>query len=215
MSAPHEKMSSPGETLSARRKWGAGPTALTWAGAVILTIAVVCGGFGVWSFSGVLPTGVISSDGDPGGNALGAGEIPGTTEINLEAGESVVVWEVAEPTEDFAVVLEDIRVMSELGEIDVRRPSVSENVTLSGAKARAVGQFEAPDDGTYTVGVSTSQDYEGSFVLTPGDSMLSFFIGVFSTVLLWLIAIGGGIIGVPLLFAGILWGVVRSRRTAS
>ena len=203
-----------GRAEPSRGRWGVGPTVMTWIGAVLLLAALVAAGLGAASFLSVLPTGIVTSEGEPGPDAVGGGAVPGEREVYAMEGERIVVWEVTARGEDFTVHRDDVQVLGRDGEVPVRAPSVSSTSSRGEVQARAVAEFLVPVEGGYTVVVDGSADSGSGFLLVPGDSFGGFFSGLLSTIALWFVAIGGGIVAVFLLAGGIAWGMLRARASA-
>lgn len=197
--------------LRHKRGWGGGAKALTWVGATIVFIAVVCGAFGAWSFVGILPTSIIDGEGRAGEEARGELEIPGSVEIRVDAGERIAFWEVVPVSESFALDGSAVTVTGPGGEVAVGHDAPSGSIENADHQARTFGQFRAAEAGTYTVEVDSTATGERSVVLAQGSSIPEFALGVFSTVTLWFLAIGGAMLGGALLLAGIIWGMVRAR----
>lgn len=215
MSMPEPGSSSQSAAGAGRGRWGVGARVLTWVGAALLAISLVAAGFGVSSFFNVLPVGVVTSTGEPGPNAIGGGEVPGELEIYATHGERIVIWEATPRGESFTMHRDDLQVTGSEGEVQVRMPSVSGNSSIGDVQARTVAEFVAPSEGGYTIVVDAVEGSSSSFIAARGDSFPGFFAGLFSTIVLWFIAIGGGITAVILLVCGIVWGMVRARRPAA
>lgn len=212
MSTSEAGSSGPPTAASPRGKWGAGAKALTWIGAVLLVISLIVAAFGISSFLTVLPTGVVTATGEPGPNAIGGGGTPGDLEVYATHGERIVIWEVTPRDEGFAMHRDDVQVTGDEGAIQVRVPSVSGNSSIGEVRARTVAELVAPAEGGYTIAVSGVEGSSSSFVVAHGDSFPGFFAGIASTIVLWFLAIGGGITAVFLLVGGIVWGMLRARR---
>lgn len=208
-------VNTPHASPSARRgRWGTGPKVLTWIGALILAVSVAAGVLGASTFLSVLPLGVVDAQGRPGANALGGGEVPGSAEISVGHGDVVVIWEVAPASASRSLAPEDVRVTGAGGEVPVARAEVSGTSRVGSVRAETFAQFRAPAAGDYTIEVGAGAGEAEGFVVAEGDSFPAFFGGLFATIGLWFLALGGGVLGVCVLAGGIVWGMVRARRPA-
>ncbi|WP_251150887.1 hypothetical protein [Cellulosimicrobium sp. Marseille-Q4280] len=188
-----------------------GATVLIVAGAVVLVGALVAGVLGVTLFLRAIPTGVVTSGGSPGSAAIASGAVPGEADVTVAGGEPYTVWAVGGPG-DAAFAADDVTVTCGGTTVLVSSPAVTGSSGTGTTSAATVAEFTATDDGTCTVSVATSQDADaGSFVVTEGWRFGEFFATVGGTVLLWILAIGGGLLGLGLLLGGIVWRVAARR----
>lgn len=213
MTTDHTRAASgaPGPTPP-RGRWGTGPKVLSWIGAIVLALSVAAGVLGVTAFLNVLPVGVVDAQGGPGASALGGGDVPGSATITVDRGELIVVWEVTAADGSRSLSPQDVRVSGADGAVTVTRAEVGGTSSAGGARAITIAQFLAPSAGEYTVEVAAGTGAAEGFVLAQGDSFPAFFGGVFATIGLWFLALGGGALGLGLLLGGIIWGAVRARR---
>ncbi len=196
---------------TAPRRAPRGAAVLVVAGAVVLVGALVAGVLGVTLFLRAIPTGVVQSGGAPGPAAIASGTVPGEAEVDVADGEPYTVWAVVAPGE-VAFAADDVGVTCDGSVVLVSAPSVTGSSGAGTTSAETVGEFTAPADGTCTVAVSTAQGAPSeSFLVTEGWRFGEFFATVGGTVLLWLLAIGGGLLGLGLLVGGIVWRVVARR----
>ncbi|MBD5787593.1 hypothetical protein IF650_15585 [Cellulosimicrobium terreum] len=168
------------------------------------------------TFLRALPTGVVDTAGRPGSAALGSGEVPGAADVTVTSGEPYSVWAVTVGgDEPFDV--DDVTVACDGGTgPTVSFPAVSGSSGAGTYTARTVAQLIAPADGTCTVAVaagpgSSAGPGGSTFVVTEGWRFGELVATVGGTILLWFVAIGGGVVGLGLLVGGIVWRYVSRR----
>lgn len=188
-----------------------GATALITVGAVLLVVALVAAVLGVTTFVRALPTGVVDGTGEPGTEALASGDVPGEAELALTGGEPFSVWAVV-PVGAAGFDADDVTVACPEGDLDVRHPSVSGSSGFGSHEATTVAEVTSPTTQTCTVVVAQGTASPGTtFVVTEGWRFGEFFATVGGTILLWFVAIGGGLVGTAMLIGGIVWRVLARR----
>lgn len=188
-----------------------GATVLIVAGAAVLVLAVVAGVLGVASFLRAIPTGVTDGAGGPGSASVASGDVPGEAEVALTGGEPYSVWAVV-PAGGDGFSTSDVTVSCPDDDASVRFPAVSGSSGTGSYVATTVADVTATSTQTCTVSVAPGAASPGTtFVVTEGWGLGEFFATVGSTVLLWFVAIGGGIVGAALLIGGIVWRVLARR----
>jgi hypothetical protein len=188
-----------------------GATVLISVGAVLLVVALVAGVLGVTTFLRALPTGVVDGAGAPGSAALASGDVPGTAGLELVGGEPYSVWAVV-PAGGEAFDVDEVTVTCPDGEAAVRFPSVSGSSGAGSHAASTVAEVTVPSTQTCTVAVAQGTATAGTtFVVTEGWRFGEFFATVGGTILLWFVAIGGGLVAAGLLVGGIVWRVLARR----
>ncbi|MCB7137619.1 hypothetical protein [Cellulosimicrobium marinum] len=188
-----------------------GATVLIVVGSVLLVLATGAGALGVSTFLRAVPTGVVDGAGGPGPDALASGGVPGEAQVSVVAGEPYSVWAVV-PAGGAPFGADDVRVTCPDGALTVGRPSVSGSSGAGSFEATTVAEVTPGASQTCTVAVSGGSVGAGTtFVVTDGWRFGEFFATVGGTILLWFVAIGGGLLGLGLLVGGILWRVVARR----
>lgn len=192
-----------------------GAQLLTVGGVVVLVLALAVSVGVARVFLGVLPLGVLTSDGEPGPAVVASLDAPGATEVELAADRYAVY--LAGPTtgEDDAVELaSDLLVSAPDGTVvDTSRGTQVTSTTAGGGRtARTVGSFTITEPGTYTVIAPATDDGSGATVLlTPDQDFAPFFAGVFGSIFGVFLAIGLGLVGFLMLAGGIVWWVLARR----
>jgi len=188
-----------------------GATVLVVVGAALLVAAVVAGVLGVTTFLRAIPTGVVDGAGGPGSSALASGDVPGEAEVALTGGEPYSVWAVV-PVGGERFSAPDVTVSCPDGDLAVGLPAVSGSAGLGPFEAITVAEVTSPASQSCTVAVEQGGAGPGTtFVVTEGWRFGEFFATVGGTVLLWFVAIGGGLTGAALLVGGIVWRVLARR----
>lgn len=188
-----------------------GATALVVVGAVVMVLALVAGVLGATTFVRALPTGVVDATGRPGSDALASGDVPGEAEVDLVGGQPYTVWAVR-PAGDDGFSVADVTVTCPDGELGVGWPGVTGNAGLGAYEATTVAEVSAATSQRCTVAVAAgSSDPGTTFVVTEGWRFGEFFTTIGGTILLWFVAVGGGLLGVGLLIGGIVWRVLARR----
>ncbi len=191
-----------------------GATTMIVVGAVVLVLALVAGILGVTTFVRALPTGVIDGAGRPGSAALASGDVPGEAELEVTGGQPYSIWAVgrAGSSDGAGLDVEDVTVTCADGDLTVSAPSVSGSSGLGSSQATTVAEATPPASGTCTVTVAQGAAPAGTtFVVTEGWRFGTFFATLGGTIVLWFVAIGGGLLGAGLLVGGIVWRVIARR----
>lgn len=190
-----------------------GPKILTAVGVFLLvaTAAVVAGV--VWLFLSVLPTGIIGSDGEPGADAVGGTEVPGTVTLSLPAGTTYAVY-LAHPSSAGDVLLSDqITVTGPDGQPAGPAVIPSGTTTRNGVTAHDVSSFRTGDAGDYTVTVPELADPDATpwatIIVAEGEDVRGFVGGVFGTIAGVFLAIGLGLAGLIVTTIGAIWWYTR------
>lgn len=203
---------------AARRPSLAGPVWLTVAGAVLLVGAIVAGVATTVLLVGTASSGVLRLDGQAGDVVVAEIDAPGAGTVELEAGERYAVHLVVPSDTDDATLDEDVLLQTPSGEIVAAdgSPGVDMSSTVGQWSAGTVGAFTAPATGTYTVAVPPASVADARVLIAPDRDFAPFLRNIFGSVLGMLLAIGLGVVGVPVLVGGIVWWALRarSRRTA-
>lgn len=195
-----------------------GAKVLTFSGAFLLLLTVVVAVLVARVFVGVLPTGVVTSGGEPGPAVVASVDAPGAVEVELEADRYAVY--LAQPStgsddpEDAVGLAGDLLVTGVDG--TVVDASGSTHVSMStgrgGVSAHTVASFTITEPGTYEVIVPPTTDGSPATVLlTPDQDFAPFFAGIFGSVLGVFVAIGLGILGFLMTAGGIVWWVLARR----
>ncbi|GAA3063691.1 MULTISPECIES: hypothetical protein [Actinomycetes] len=211
----------PGYPMPSRPRPTRGPLPMTLGiiGGVLLLGAVVLFVLAVTVFRSTVPLGVLDSDGGPGADALISGDPPLVAEAQLEAGESYMLY-VVRPTGASAPGLSETpEVVSPSGERgSMRWAEISSTATQGGSSAVGVNSYSAEESGLHEFSISgfTDPALDGSgeafVVLAPGGDFAGLASGVFGVLGAVFGGIALGTIGLGLLIAGIVVGVVRRRR---
>ncbi|MBO1752838.1 hypothetical protein J4G33_13575 [Actinotalea sp. BY-33] len=196
-----------------------GPKILTFSGVAALVLSIAAGVVAAVMFLGLLPTGVLSSNGGDGPDAVGSVEAPGTMEVDLEADLAYAFYLARDAGMSNARLESRPEVTGPDGEeVHVSSaPSVSGNIGRGGTRAATVGGFRADTSGTYTVDVPPAL-FAGDgarVILVEDQEVMPFVTGIFGTVVLVLVAVALGILALGLLAGGIVWWVVRRRAAPS
>ncbi|WP_258724381.1 hypothetical protein [Cellulomonas sp. NS3] len=195
-----------------------GAKILTAGGALVLllTLALSIGVARV--FLGVLPLGILTSQGEPGSAVVASLDAPGVTEVELAADRYAVY--VAQPSagrddaDDAAGLAADLLVAAADGTVvdTSRGPQVTSTTGGGGVTARTVASFTITEPGTYTVVSPPTEDGSPATVLlAPDQDFAPFFAGIFGSILGVFLAIGLGLVGLLMLAGGIVWWVLARR----
>lgn len=192
-----------------------GAKVLTAVGALFCVGAVVLGVVTGRQFVDLLPLDVLGSEGAAGSAVVGSVEVPGTAEVQLEAGRYAILLAQNGPNEP-AELAGDLRVFAPDGTVVATDagPQVSLNASRGGVAARSIGAFVAPDRGVYTVTAPGLADGSAATVmLTPDQDFAPFFAGIFGTVFGVFGVILIGFVGLGTTVGGILWWVLARHRS--
>jgi hypothetical protein len=212
----------PGSVTPATPRSTRGAKILTTCGAFVLLLALAVSIGVARVFVGVLPLGVVTSDGEPGSAVVASLDAPGATEVELAADRYAVY--VAQPStgrgsvdgdgDDAVGLATDLLVSSADGTVvDTSRGT---QVTMStgggGVTARTVASFTITEPGTYSVIAPATEDGSPATVLlAPDQDLAPFFAGIFGSILGVVLAVGLGLVGVLVLAGGIVWWVLARR----
>lgn len=209
----------PGPAAPAAPRSTRGAKILTFAGAFVLLVTLALSVGVARVFLGVLPTGVVTSDGEPGAAVVASLDAPGAAEVELAADRYAVYLlqpstggdgDDADPV-DLAT---DLLVSSSDGTVvDTSRGA---QVTMSagggGRTAHTVASFTITDPGTYSVIAPATEDGSPATVLlAPDQDFAPFFVGIFGSIVGVFLAIGLGLVGFLMLAGGIVWWVLARR----
>ncbi|MFS0702234.1 hypothetical protein AB6N24_19855 [Cellulomonas sp. 179-A 4D5 NHS] len=198
-----------------------GAKILTAGGALLLLLTLVVGIGVARVFLGVLPLGVVTSQGEPGPAVVASLDAPGATEVELPADRYAVY--VAQPSadrggagdgDDAVGLAADLVVTGADGTaVDTSRgPQVTSTTGGGGVTAHTVASFTITEPGTYTVVAPPTEDGSTATVLlAPDQDFAPFLAGIFGSILGVFLAIGLGLVGFLLLAGGIVWWVLARR----
>lgn len=203
-----------------------GAKVLTVLGALVLIGTVVVAVLVGRTFVGLLPTGILGTDGQPGPDVVASIDAPGTARVDLDAGRyAVLVAYEADESDGDAREGDELELT---GDLQVTAPdgtsvdaSGGAQVTMRSGRgdvvAHTVAAFTVTQPGTHTVTVPGTQDGSPATVLlTPDADFLPFFTGIFSTVLGVFLVIGLGFVGTAMAVGGgIWWALARRSRLPS
>lgn len=194
-----------------------GPKNMTFIGGGILVIGIVALVLAIVGLVSVLPTGIIDGQGKPGSDALLSIEGPEPVSLDSSGGSSYTLWEVADHSAQGALSSSAVGVTGPDGEaVPARPPSVSAYNNRNGIYSQAFGEFRTSEPGAYLITVEAlgGTDLGGveRVIVAEATGFGGLFAGVFSTVVLMIVGIGGGIVGFGLTVAGIIWWVTANNR---
>jgi hypothetical protein len=168
----------------------------------------------VRTFVGLLPTDLLTLDGEPGAAVVAVVDAPGTTTATLEADTRYVVL-VAEPAvdtdegADTADLDGDLEVVAPDGSRSTATLPAGVNVTATAGRTtvHSVGAFETGAAGEHTLVAPTAAGgaTDVRVMIAPDQPFLPFFTGIFGTVFGVFVVIGATLLGVPMLVLGIVW----------
>ncbi|WP_250445376.1 hypothetical protein [Actinotalea sp. C106] len=194
-----------------------GPKILTFSGVAALALSIAAGVVAAVMFFGLLPTGVLSSNGGDGPDAVASVEAPGTMQVDLEADVAYAFYLARDAGMSNARLEARPEVTGPDGqEMAVSSaPSVSGNIGRGSTRAATVGGFRAGSSGTHTVDVPGAlfAGDDARVILVEDQEVMPFVTGIFGTVVLVLVAVALGTVGLGLTVGGIVWWVVRRRST--
>lgn len=193
-----------------------GPVVLTVVGVLLLVGALVVALSTAGRFVGLVTSDVLTSDGRPGSAVLAAVDAPGSTTVDLTAGERYAVYVVV-PRDTLGEggrpdLTEDVVLRAPSGETVAAdgSPGVNMREGLGDQVAGTVGAFTAPETGTYEMTAPPAA--RGAWVaLAPDKPFLPFFGGVWATVFGVFGVFVLGALGFAVLAGGIVWWVLRVR----
>lgn len=193
-----------------------GPRALTLTGVALCVLAAAVAVLAGRLFVEVLPTGVLTREGEPGSAVVGVVPAPGSADVVLEEGRYAVWLATEEPVgEGEAGVLEDeIAVTAPDGvAVDVHDGGVQGTVSFAGIGAHTVATFETPAEGRYSVVAPTvGSAADARLLVVPATDFPGFFSGLLGTIGATFLAVALAAVGVGLAVGGgLVW---ASRRTA-
>lgn len=194
-----------------------GAKILTFSGAFMLLLTLAVGVVVVRTFVGVLPLGLVTSQGEPGSEVVASLDAPGVTEVELAADRYAVY--VAQPStgddaENVVGLATDLLVTSSDGTVVDTSHGTQVTATTGGGgvTAHTVASFTITEPGTYTVIAPATEDGSPATVLlAPDQDFAPFFAGIFGSILGVFLAIGLGLLGFLMLLGGIVWWVVARR----
>ncbi|WP_182111220.1 MULTISPECIES: hypothetical protein [unclassified Actinotalea] len=187
-----------------------GPVALTVAGAVLCVATVVIAVLVGRTFLNLLPTDLLTSDGQAGPGVVAEVSAPGQGTAQLEADTSYVVLLATSTSAggDHVELEDDVVLVSPDGNEIVadRSPGVNLSASRDGTAVRSVGAFRTQEAGQYTVTAPPVSDGGTARVLlAPDQAFGPFFVGIFGSVFGVFAAIATAITGMPMLVIGIVW----------
>lgn len=188
-------------------------------GGVLLAGAAALFVVAVLLFTSTVPLGVLDRDGGPGSDAVTSGEPPTTLEVELQADQSYMLH-VAAPSSADAPRLESVpEVTAPSGESRLMSPAeISSTASMGGTSAVGRHSYTADESGLHTVEIDAFTDAEQFaegetfVVLSPGGDFAGLMGGVFGILGSIFGGIALGTVGLGLLIAGIVLGIIRRRR---
>ncbi len=193
-----------------------GAKVLTFSGVAVAIVGIAALIFAGFSFASVLPTDIIRGDGRPGDAIIASSEVPGQTTFELTEGSLYTLWTVKEGTGLLDVERSDVEIRDSNGEVVyLTSPSVTGNNTRQSFHAKTLASFKAPTSGTYTLDAAgdRSGKSDTQLFLSGAQDIDSFIWGVFSSIGLTFVGLGGLFLGGAMaLGGGIWWAVAKSNR---
>ncbi|NYI58933.1 hypothetical protein [Cellulomonas soli] len=208
------------QPVAVRKTSLTGPVWLTVSGAVLILIALAIGaGTAVLLFR-TAGSGVLTFSGEPGSSVIAEVDAPGTTTVDLVAGERYAVHLVEPATAGgLGDLVGDVHLLAPSGETVVAdgTPGVDSTSTMGDVTARSVAAFTAPEDGTYVLAVPSADVDHARVLLAPDQAFAPFFAGIFGSILGVFAAVLIGLLGTGMAVGGgIWWGFrVRARRAVN
>ncbi|MGW6130188.1 hypothetical protein ACWFNE_09195 [Cellulomonas sp. NPDC055163] len=216
--APH-RPTGPSPAAASTRRSTRGATILIAGGVLVLLLTLALGTGVARVFLGVLPLGVVTSQGEPGSAVVASLDAPGVTEVELAADRYAVY--LAQPSVDRergdgagSGLASDLVVTAADGAaVDTSRgPQVTSTTGGGGVTARTVASFTITEPGTYTVAAPPTEDGSPATVLlAPDQDLAPFLTGIFGSILGVFLTIGLGLVGFLMLAGGIVWRVLARR----
>lgn len=188
---------------------------LTFSGIGVLILGIVALVAAGSMFFSQLPFGIIGSDGGPGSDARASAGVPGTMQVEADAGELLTLWETAPSRADLGLRSTDVEIVGPDGSSVRTTAGIGGYSDMHGVSARTVANFSARDAGTYTITVldtsaATLPDHQ--VIVAPGTEVGDFFTTIGGSIGLVFVGIAGLTIGGLMAIGGaIWWGVAHSR----
>ncbi|UZN03111.1 hypothetical protein [Cellulomonas sp. S1-8] len=200
-----------------RRTSLVGPVVLTVLGVLLLVGAVIAAVATAGGFVGAVRSDVLRADGGPGPAVLAWADAPGSTRVELTAGERYAVYLVV-PRDSLGDderpdLAEDVLLLTPSGAVLEADDAPGVNMT-SGVQdhvAATVGAFQAPETGTYEVAVPDAGVPGAWVALAPDKPFAPFFGAVWGTVMGVFVTLGLAAVGFGVLVGGVVWWVLRAR----
>jgi hypothetical protein len=201
----------------ARRTSLVGPVVLTVVGVLVLVGAAVATIATVGGFASAVRSDVLTSEGGPGPAVLASADAPGSTSVDLVAGERYAVYltvprsslgDDERPDLDEAVLL-----LAPSGTVVEAAGSPGVNMTtgVGGRVAATVGAFTAPETGTYAMAVPSAGVPDAWVAVTLDKPFAPFFGAIWGTVLGVFVVLGLVAAGFGAIVGGVVWWVLRAR----
>lgn len=187
------------------------------AGALLLVGAVVAAVATAGGFVGAVRSDVLTRDGRPGPAVLAWADAPGTTSVELTAGERYAVYLVVPRDtvrdDERPRLDEDVLLLSPSGEVVEAdgSPGVNMRTGVRDRVAATVGAFTAPETGTYQMAVPSAGVPDAWAALAPDKPFGPFFATIWGTVMGVFVVIGLGTVGFGATLGGAIWWVLRAR----
>ena len=214
-----------------------GPKILTFSGAIVLVVGLISLAAAVVMLFGALPTDVMSRSGTQGPDAVTSSEIGAVMMVQTPGQTYLELWEVqpARGTYDadssarskrdgFSLRSTSVTVRAPEGEsLSIAGSQSGGSLRISDFEAKAFASFWAESAGTYEVTFDPPAGYVAptsiaggshpvDVIVADSSGTASFFLGIFGSIGLVFIGIGGLVLGIFLMIPGIIWWVTRRKR---
>lgn len=202
---------------------------MTFTGLAVTLVGAVALAFAVVLLLKTVSTNTITTSGQPGEAAIAGFTVAEGYGLDSPGGVTYDLWQVQpQSPESQALNRRDVVVTGPGGvDVMVRNSQVSSHLTVGSFSANTFASFTAAGAGVYTITISPDAGFMGAslqgssstpvdVVVTEGKQFFDFFSGIFGTVGLMFLGIGGLIVGGGLHLAGIIWwSVVRTRNKSA
>lgn len=192
-----------------------GAKILTFSGIGVLVIGVIALVAAIMMLFSIVPSGLLTSSGAPGSETIANTDVPGSTSITSQGNTAYTVWAVSDEGGRFSTTRKDVEVRGPDGQVvALRTPSVSASSSVNSFRTEAFGEFQATAAGTYeiTVSAATTTNAEERVFVTEAMQFGSFITGLFGTVGLMFLGIGGLIVGFGIALGGTIWWITANNK---
>lgn len=184
-----------------------GPAWTTFIGVGLVVVAAVVAGFAVQAFIGVLPGGVLTLDGSPGGAVVATVDAGTRGTATLEPGR-YTLWLAAPGSEGTLTGPVQVTGPDDRA-VPLRTPSTSSQITMGDTYAVAGSTFAATTAGRYVIAVPAAEPATARVLLVPTASEQDLAHGILGTVGGAFLAIGLGLVGTGMAVGGGIWWWMR------
>ena len=217
-----------------------GPKILTFSGITVLVVGLIAIAGAIVMLVGALPTNVMTRSGAPGPDAVASSAIGSVMAVETKTGQTYLeLWEVqpaqadvkanssAGSTRDgFMLRSSAVTVLTPQGEsLSVSGSQSGGSLRIGDFEAKAFASFWAESPGTYEITFDPPAGYlaptsiaggshPSDVIVAESSGTASFFLGIFGSIGLVFIGIGGLVLGILLTIPGIIWWVTRRKRIA-